>query len=103
MSSYYCGSCKLQKRSPSANYLTVFGGLVFLNILLLLSSPDLKDLVKNEKTFDCSMDTNGLAGEGSPRKDKLMSKYFPAETSIPLEEIEKRDDSFSVVSCNHQQ
>ncbi|XP_031146757.1 toll/interleukin-1 receptor domain-containing adapter protein [Sander lucioperca] len=54
----------------------------------------LKDLVKNEKTFDCSMDTNGLAGEGSPRKDKLMSKYFPAETSIPLEEIEKRDDSF---------
>ncbi|TDH15068.1 hypothetical protein EPR50_G00027770 [Perca flavescens] len=63
----------------------------------------LKDLVKNEKTFDCSMDSHGLGGEGSPKKDKLMSEYFPAETSVSLEEIEKRDESFSVVSCNHQQ
>ncbi|XP_034722784.1 toll/interleukin-1 receptor domain-containing adapter protein [Etheostoma cragini] len=63
----------------------------------------LKDLVKNEKTFDCSMDSNGLFGEGSPKKDKLGSKCLPAEASIPLEEIAKKDESVSVFSCNHQQ
>ncbi|XP_042342706.1 toll/interleukin-1 receptor domain-containing adapter protein isoform X2 [Plectropomus leopardus] len=54
----------------------------------------LQDLVKNEN--DCDIDSsNGPSGESSCEKDKPMSKNEPCETTMPLEVIEKRNESFN--------
>ncbi|XP_070762165.1 toll/interleukin-1 receptor domain-containing adapter protein [Enoplosus armatus] len=59
----------------------------------------LEDLVRNEKTLDCNVDSssNGLSGEDSSKKDD------PTVTSIPLEVIKKRGESFCNVCYDHQQ
>lgn len=82
--------------------IPLFEGQATLNNLLLFSSPDLEDLVKNEKTVDCNMDSsrNGLSGEDSSKKDKLVSKDDPAETSVPLEVIKKRNESLDDICCS---
>ncbi|XP_076591842.1 toll/interleukin-1 receptor domain-containing adapter protein [Chaetodon auriga] len=66
----------------------------------------LKDLVKNEQTLDCNMDSssNGLSSQDVSKKDKPVSNYDAAETSIPLEVITKRDGSFTGDCCDcHQE
>ncbi|XP_070827045.1 toll/interleukin-1 receptor domain-containing adapter protein-like [Chaetodon trifascialis] len=65
----------------------------------------LKDLVKNEQTLDCNVDSssNGLSRQDVSKKDKPVSNYDPAETSIPLEVIKKTDGSFSDDCCDRHQ
>ncbi|XP_038549997.1 toll/interleukin-1 receptor domain-containing adapter protein [Micropterus salmoides] len=62
-------------------------------------------LIDNEKTLDCNVDSssNELSGEGSSKKDKLLSKCDPAATSVPLEVIKKSGESFSDICCDHYQ
>ncbi|XP_041851578.1 toll/interleukin-1 receptor domain-containing adapter protein [Melanotaenia boesemani] len=59
----------------------------------------LEDLIKKFKDVSGHSD-GGLDEEGSSKKGEL-SKYEPTGTSFPLEVMQRRDESFRDICCDH--